>query len=385
MRAWQVAGFGKEEVVVKRLTFSKSFLLWHINAFKGDRKDHKQWQVGLRRSSTGQLLGFISGAANKLSVPATLANSAKGGTAGEAPSFTHCIASEINFFVLHPDLRGMRAGNTNLARVMITEITRRVYSTGVRLALYTGASELPHAVSRSSYYLRRLNVRKLVESKFVSMADDTTIEELEVTIMFKKKNNSAHDRLWISRCLLLVIQVTYAVPPEIHLSPGSRIRPFEASDAVQCLKLLDDNFHANKTLRRVFDEAELCHVLLPQLGVVYTWVVEDSTCTVTDFVSFYSVPITMLAKGSVQPLARIEQAYLWYHTATSMPVAKLILNVLILAKAEGFDLFIALDIAGLTGSLTEAGFKEGTGSLRYYLFNWRGYTMPSSDVAYIPQ
>ena len=41
--------------------------------------------------------------------------------------------------------------------------------------------ELPHTVSRADYYMRRLNVRKLVKSKFVTMPEHTTIEELEVT------------------------------------------------------------------------------------------------------------------------------------------------------------------------------------------------------------
>ena len=117
--------------------------------------------------------------------------------------------------------------------------------------------------------------------------------------------------------------------------------------------------------------------------MVYTWVVEDSAATVTDFVSFYSVPVMLLAKGSVRQVGRVDQACLWYHCAVTVPTDKLISNALILAKSEGFDMFLALDVAGLTAPLQAAGFRAGTGSLRYYLFNWRGHTMHKSHVGYI--
>ena len=99
-------------------------------------------QVGLRQGQGGPLTGFISAVPVKVSIYGEVKDTA-----------------EINFFVLHSDARGKRSGNTNLARVIITEITRRCYKSGIRLALYTGAQEMPHAMSRTAYYHRKINVQ----------------------------------------------------------------------------------------------------------------------------------------------------------------------------------------------------------------------------------
>ena len=117
-------------------------------------------QVGLRQGQGGPLIGFISAVPVKVSIYGEVKDTA-----------------EINFFVLHSDARGKRSGNTNLARVIITEITRRCYKSGIRLALYTGAQEMPHAMSRTAYYHRKINVPKLVSTGFSSLPDGMTLEE----------------------------------------------------------------------------------------------------------------------------------------------------------------------------------------------------------------
>lgn len=69
--------------------------------------------------------------------------------------------------------------------------------------------------------------------------------------------------------------------------------------------------------------------------------------------------------------------------ATSIPRAMLIDNVVSLAKREGFDAFTALGIASLADDLTQCKFVRGTGTLRYYLFNWRGRVLHDSGVGFI--
>jgi len=245
-----------------RISYSKDFLRWDLCA-SGEM--YKKWQVGCRRN--GKLVGFISGTPVKVSVNNDIKD-----------------ASEINFFCLHSDYRGARTGSTNLARVMITEITRRVYHHGFRLALYTGAQELPHAMSRTCYYHRKLNVRKLIETNFSSLPAGMEIEELEEE---------------------------YSVQEEMKLKEGHTIRPFEPKDAPECHDLLANHYNRKMDLYRVMTVEEVQHILTPQAGVIYSWVIEDPEGKVTDFVSFYSLPSSIVDTTSGEMTGKLENAYLW--------------------------------------------------------------------------
>jgi hypothetical protein len=75
----------------------------------------------------------------------------------------------------------------------------------------------------------------------------------------------------------------------------------------------------NKYLRKfevapVFNEGEVRHLLSPRDGVVYSFVVEDPDApgTLTDFVSFYSLPSTVI-KGELH--ATLRAAYSYYNVA----------------------------------------------------------------------
>jgi len=247
--------------------------------------------------------------------------------------------AEINFFVLHTDARGKRSGNTNLARVIITEITRRCYKSGIRLALYTGAQEMPHAMSRTAYFHRKLNVPKLVSTGFSSLPDGMSLEQLSAE---------------------------FAVSSELRLAPGHQLRKFgeDAGDAAACHRLLGTYYNKHMELYREMNVAEVSHVLSNKERVIYSWVITNEAGDVTDLASFYSLPSSILDTDTDTKVGTLENAYLWYTVATSIPRATLIQNVLMLAKQEGFDAFTALGIAGLPDDLLSNKFVKGTGTLR---------------------
>jgi glycylpeptide N-tetradecanoyltransferase len=108
---------------------------------------------------------------------------------------------------------------------------------------------------------------------------------------------------------------------------------------------------------------------LPRKDVIYTYVVEviDSVKKVpiiTDFVSFYSLPSTII-KNPKHNTLRVKiiinifkkniyiyliilsfnkAAYSYYNVSSVTPLVNLMQDALILAKNEGFDVFNALDI-----------------------------------------
>ena len=82
--------------------------------------------------------------------------------------------AEVNFLCVHKKLRSKR-----LAPVLIKEVTRRVNLRGIFQAAYTAGVLLPKPVSACRYFHRSLNPRKLLDSKFTSLAPRMTVPRTE--------------------------------------------------------------------------------------------------------------------------------------------------------------------------------------------------------------
>jgi len=83
------------------------------------------------------------------------------------------------------------------------------------------------------------------------------------------------------------------------------------------------------------------HWFLPRDRVIYTYVVENDQKEITDLLSFYFLPSSVLQSKKYDA---INAAYCFYNVATTVTQQKLMKNALILAKANDFDVFNALDI-----------------------------------------
>ena len=103
-----------------------------------------------------------------------------------------------------------------------------------------------------------------------------------------------------------------------------------------------------------YTEEEVKHWFFPRKDVVYTYVVEvvdkvSKAQCITDFVSFYSLPSTIINNPKHNTLRVIfnkllKAAYSYYNVSTVTPIVQLMNDALVLAKNEGFDVFNALDI-----------------------------------------
>jgi glycylpeptide N-tetradecanoyltransferase len=107
----------------------------------------------------------------------------------------------------------------------------------------------------------------------------------------------------------------------------------------------------------------------------------------TDFVSFYSLPSTVLNNSQHTDL---HAAYL-FHYATSTPstpkafyqkhLGALVQDALILARKAGFDVFNALTLLDNSMFLEDLKFGAGDGHLNYYLFNYKAMPVPGGTNA----
>lgn len=74
---------------------------------------------------------------------------------------------------------------------------------------------------------------------------------------------------------------------------------------------------------------EVEHYFLPRDKVVYSYVVEDKAGQLTDFVSFYSLPSTVVNN---QKHDSIYAAYSFYNVATSLSWRDLLMASLVMAR-----------------------------------------------------
>ncbi|TPX40811.1 hypothetical protein SeMB42_g05864 [Synchytrium endobioticum] len=296
-----------------RFDYSAAFLKWALKP-PGWKP---QWLIGVRVSSNRKLVAFISG------IPATLRVRAHSQ-----------LLVEINFLCVHKKLRSKR-----LAPVLIKEVTRRVHMEGIYQAVYTAGVTLPKPISTCRYYHRSLNPKKLIETQFSHLSKNMTM----------------------ARTIRL-----YKLPDETE-TPG--LRQMAPSDVPQVTVLLNEHMKTYKIAPN-FSEEEVRHWLLPLPSVVCSYVVENpASKKITEFISFYSLPSTVIGNSTH---THINAAYLYYYVpSTSNCILSLLRDALILARQANFDVFNCLDLMANERFIGELKFGKGDGNLNYYLYNYR--------------
>lgn len=108
---------------------------------------------------------------------------------------------------------------------------------------------------------------------------------------------------------------------------------------------------------------------MPREWVIESFVVEDyKTGELTDFLSFYSLPSSVLKHAEHKIL---NVAYSYYNVPGQHSMLELTRDALILAKNKGYDVYNALDVQQNGQFMEELKFGMGDGNLHYYLYNWR--------------
>ena len=129
-------------------------------------------------------------------------------------------------------------------------------------ALHTGGVVLPSPVSVCRYAHRPLNWSKLFDVQFTALPANAT-----KTQMIAK----------------------YTLPK----NPISNIKVMEEKHIDQVFELFK-KYQERFKLSPIFEKEEFKHWILTKDEVVYSYVIENDEGKVTDFVSFYSLPFTIL-------------------------------------------------------------------------------------------
>ncbi|CAL8147625.1 unnamed protein product [Orchesella dallaii] len=307
-----------------RFDYPPEFLKWALKPPEWKQ----EWHCGVRVTKNKKLVGFIS------AIPATI------GVHGKSLKIV-----EINFLCVHKKLRSKR-----VAPVLIREITRRVNVHGIFQAVYTAGVVLPKPIATCRYWHRSLNPKKLIETRFSHLTRNMTLQR---TIKLFK------------------------LPQEPKCNFIRKLTKKDVPGAHALLKKYLEKFK----LRPEFDESEFEHWFTPRKEIVETYVV-DRNGEITDLISFYALPSTVVNN----PVHKsIKAAYSFYNVAMSMSLQELMLDALILARNEGFDVFNALDLMDNKEFLENLKFGVGDGNLQYYLYNWRCPSVNPHEIGLVLQ
>lgn len=318
-----------------RFNYSHDFLKWALTP----PGYIKEWHVAVRKKADKSVVAFISGIPIDIGV--------KPSAGGEAEVRKMC---EINFLCIHKRLREKK-----LAPILIKEVTRRVNCLDIWQAVYTAGIVLPTPFTSAQYFHRSLNPEKLVAIRFSRISPQ--YQKFQNPMQMMKRNYAVAD------------------------APATRgFRQMQPSDVPAVHKMLNlslSKYHVAPTLT----EEDVVHWMLPREGVVFSFVVEDpKTGEATDFVSFYSLPSTVIGNSKYNEL---NAAYTFYYSANTLPLKVLMADVLCAAKKIGFDVVNTLDILDNKEFINELKFGAGDGKLHYYFYNWGYPTMAPKSVGLV--
>lgn len=156
------------------------------------------------------------------------------------------------------------------------------------------------------------------------------------------------------------------------------LRPMQKKDLGEAHELLT-KYLTKFSLHFTYTVAEFEHFFLTRPGVIDSYVVQDpETKKLTDFISFYTLPSSILRHDKHKLL---KVAYSFYNVPGKHTLTELMKDALVLAKNADFDVFNALDVMDNEEFLQELKFGVGDGNLHYYFYNWRIPELTPKEVA----
>ncbi|CAF1510526.1 unnamed protein product [Rotaria sordida] len=135
-------------------------------------------------------------------------------------------------------------------------------------------------------------------------------------------------------------------------------------------------------LAPVFSLDEFEYLCKSRPTIVSAFVVENDQGEITDFISYYHLPSTILNHPQYKIL---NSCYMYYYAASRTPLTDLVNDCLVQAHNSDFDVFNALDIMDNKEFLEKLKFGVGDGNIQYYIYNWKCPLMPAEKVALVLQ
>lgn len=228
----------------------------------------------------------------------------------------------VNFLCLSKEHR-----NKDLAPLLIKEITRIANCNGIFQAIFTSEKDYGFSISKARYYHFPMNGARLVETKIID---------------YEKQARSI---------------------PECR--PETKLVKDPAT-----IQSIYSMVNQGSILYEKFDEKTFNQVFRGKEEVFYTVYNESRK----EFASFYIVHTKCLMSGII-----LKRAYLYYWSGTS----RIVLDAIAMSSVLKIDMFDVLDIASNSALINDIKLLEGTGSLKYHVYNIKEAVLPSDKLNFI--
>lgn len=227
----------------------------------------------------------------------------------------------VNFLCLDKQYRSQ-----GLAPLMIQEITRIANLNGIFQAVFTAEKDYGFSMAKASYYHCPLNIKNLLDSDLIDYCHTA---------------------------------------PEVPIPRGST-RLATETDMSQMHRIYQ-NGCKKFLMHEELDYGSFCYNFANRENVICTVYNEDEQ----EFASFF-----IINTKCVQKSLMIKRAYLYYWSGSPDIVS----DAVSIASSMSVDMFDLLDIADNNGLIDRLSLSEGTGMLRYHLYNIRENTIPNEQL-----
>lgn len=315
-------------------TSSNQFSQMHTEEHMKWYYDSSSIHLCVKSSKHNLFVGFISGKIVKVQLNKTITN-----------------FIEVRLLCVHKHLR-----HKKLVPCLITELTRQFNLLGYDKALYCSNVYINKPLITSKYYLRAINVDKLLNTGFVKIDtknNNITVEDIKKTNEMCTKSDKGMKRMGEEH-----VEMAYNL--------FNRYINKYNYHPIFTLEEFTHLFYNNKFVESyVFEQKDE----------------EDGVSYVVDFVSYYVSDVEVL-KGDYTGKV-IKKGTLFYYTCLTYTPYKILKNILVVAKKNDVDVFCASNIMEHGDILKELHFDEFGQDTHHYLYNWRVRAMNNNQIGYV--
>jgi glycylpeptide N-tetradecanoyltransferase len=246
----------------------------------------------------------------------------------------------INFLCIDKEFR-----NKSFAPVLIKEITRIANLNGIFKAIFTAEKDYGFSIGQARYFHFPIKSETLLKANIIDFADEVLdVPQIrDDTIVCDSKatcdENDSCDGTFRSNGMSKVLDIYNKTCFDAWLHEKFN------------LKIFYQIFSGKKDV----------------LTTIYNLKTEE-------FASFFIVNTKCIESDLI-----LKRAYLYYWAGSS----KIISDAIGIANKMNVDMFDILNIGKNSDVIRELGFLEGSGSLKYHLFNLKEKALDSSEINFI--
>ena len=332
--------------------YSHEFIQWVLN-----RPNKLNISIAILSTQTKEIAGFISGSVVKTQIYS------------DTIDMVQC-----NFMCVHSVLQGR-----NVAKRLIKQLSNMFKIDGYNSGYYTTGKIIKQDknIYKAKYYHRPINVHNYIDAgllrKEKNITDDIIIEEYRLPIEPTGPNTNKLTKLSKQS------GTTTAITTTTTTGSFEKIKEYEfvkmTDKHLQEVYELLNSYLDKYNIYHIFNYDEFVHIFHNN-SIITSYVLidkdnQESTETVIDFISYYTLPTVIKNKKNKENEENkvINVAYLYYYTSTIESAYRLIRNMMIISQKNNIDEFIIKDIMENETTILDLGFLVGSEDIHYHLHN----------------